>query len=362
VSTSSDISMEQLISGSPLFANLDDTGRQQLLAGGTEERFPKGTVIVKEGDPGDAFYFISRGSVEVPLVVDFGPMTPEWSEAMRRIFPVVFLLMACAKTPPPTTKTMSTEPPGAEVQTKPSPVVVKSIELPVPEAQPTHIVDPASAWSRVMSEAIDDQGRLDLDSLKADADDLETWVAYVATASPRLTPDDFDGDEDLLAFYINAYNSLVIYIAVRSGSNPSESEQFFGGVKVTVGQESMTLNDLQARARKVGDPRVHFALSNLTAGGVPLRKVRWKGSELDEQLDKAVNVALEQGKLISVDDAAKKVKVAGWLEPFAQDFNREGGSLLQFLNDYREAKLPDEYKLDYVKVDSTFTVQTPASK
>ena len=60
-----DISIEQLIAKSPLFKNLDDEGRKRLLEGGTLENYPPGTVICKEGDPGDAFFFIKTGAVEV---------------------------------------------------------------------------------------------------------------------------------------------------------------------------------------------------------------------------------------------------------------------------------------------------------
>lgn len=60
-----DLSMEQLIGKSPLFEKLDDAGRKRLLEGGTVENFAPGTVITKEGDPGDAFFFVKTGAVEV---------------------------------------------------------------------------------------------------------------------------------------------------------------------------------------------------------------------------------------------------------------------------------------------------------
>jgi CRP-like cAMP-binding protein len=60
-----DVSLDQLIAGSTLFANLDDAGRHRLLAGGTLEQFDAGMIIVKEGDPGDSFFFIKEGDVSV---------------------------------------------------------------------------------------------------------------------------------------------------------------------------------------------------------------------------------------------------------------------------------------------------------
>lgn len=60
-----DISIEQLITKSPLFENLDDPGRKRLLEGGTLENYDPGQIIMKEGEPGDSFFFVKTGAVEV---------------------------------------------------------------------------------------------------------------------------------------------------------------------------------------------------------------------------------------------------------------------------------------------------------
>lgn len=60
-----DVSMEQLIAKSPLFEKLDDAGRKRLLEGGALENYAPGAVVMKEGEPGDSFYFLKTGAVEV---------------------------------------------------------------------------------------------------------------------------------------------------------------------------------------------------------------------------------------------------------------------------------------------------------
>lgn len=57
--------IEKLIAGSHLFRSLDDAGRQALLLRGRVALFPAGTVIVREGEPGDSFFVIDQGVVEV---------------------------------------------------------------------------------------------------------------------------------------------------------------------------------------------------------------------------------------------------------------------------------------------------------
>lgn len=60
-----DVTMEQLIAKSPLFEKLDDAGRKRLLQGGTLESYAPGVAIMTEGEPGDSFYFLKTGAVEV---------------------------------------------------------------------------------------------------------------------------------------------------------------------------------------------------------------------------------------------------------------------------------------------------------
>lgn len=60
-----DLNVEQLIGKSPLFQALDDAGRTRLLEGGALENYSPGDVIMKEGEPGDSFFFLKTGAVEV---------------------------------------------------------------------------------------------------------------------------------------------------------------------------------------------------------------------------------------------------------------------------------------------------------
>ena len=65
-----DVSIEALIGKSTLFQNLDDAGRKRLLEGGSLETYNPGDTIMKEGEPGDAFFFLKTGAVEVATSKD----------------------------------------------------------------------------------------------------------------------------------------------------------------------------------------------------------------------------------------------------------------------------------------------------
>lgn len=57
--------METLIKNSHLFKSLDDEGRLRALRESSLHTFPPGTLILREGEPGDEFYLIASGNVRV---------------------------------------------------------------------------------------------------------------------------------------------------------------------------------------------------------------------------------------------------------------------------------------------------------
>ncbi len=55
----------QFLTQSPLFLNLDETERAQILIIGDIRSFTSGEVLFREGDPGDGLYLVLKGSVRI---------------------------------------------------------------------------------------------------------------------------------------------------------------------------------------------------------------------------------------------------------------------------------------------------------
>ncbi len=65
---------KKLPSGGPAFARLPEEALTSLAGRLQEERYPAGSVVVEEGDPGDRLYLISRGEAEVTTNIRGGPV------------------------------------------------------------------------------------------------------------------------------------------------------------------------------------------------------------------------------------------------------------------------------------------------
>lgn len=146
---------------------------------------------------------------------------------------------------------------------------------------------------------------------------------------------------DKLAFLCNAYNANVLFIAMMERVKPGftsviDVDGFFDRLPITVAAEPMYLNFLEnERIRPLGDPRVHAALVCAALSCPPLRIERYRGDELDRQLD-------DQCRRW-VNDTARNRIVNGKLQLseifnwYGEDFNVEPyGGVVGFLRHYAE--------------------------
>ena len=86
---------------------------------------------------------------------------------------------------------------------KPDPQFAKTAPVPFP----------FSTWDALLKKYVDDAGRVDYAALKdnfADMTTLEKVYAGVAASSPKRTPDSYPTNAAREAYYLDAYNVLVM--------------------------------------------------------------------------------------------------------------------------------------------------------
>ena len=126
-------------------------------------------------------------------------------------------------------------------------------------------------------------GGVDYRGLETDRDALDAFLDSARGATPDASPRD-----EALAFWINVYNSAVLHLVLEripGLESVMDVDGFFKGLTVEVAGESMTLNEIEARALAFGDPRVHFAVVCASQSCPDLRGEPYLASELDSQLD-----------------------------------------------------------------------------
>jgi type II secretory pathway pseudopilin PulG len=143
---------------------------------------------------------------------------------------------------------------------------------------------------------------------------LDGFVAQLATASIDKLP-----REEQLAFWLNAYNAIVLKtvsdnypIQKRSQVYPAKSiRQIPGAFERTAHRlagKSLTLDQIeQTILPPFNDPRVYFALGRGAVGSGRLRSEAFTGARLEEQLAEVASECVSRAQCITIDRTTGKV-------------------------------------------------------
>lgn len=167
-------------------------------------------------------------------------------------------------------------------------------------------------------------------------------------------------DEERLAFWINAYNALAIK-SVIDGITPVSMTgkiKFFRTTEHRVAGRSLDLQSIRDDIlRKLGDPRVHFALVPASYSAPKLRSESFRADELDRQLDGSARDFLNDKRKNRYSAVTLMAKVSTIFEEYAEDFGEDERAVLRYIAQYIDdedlaAKLKrGAYGIEYMEYD-----------
>ncbi len=202
-----------------------------------------------------------------------------------------------------------------------------------------------------------DDGLVDYAGLAAD----ERWPNYLASLA-RFSRADLPDAMSAKAFYLNAYNALVIEGVLRAaedgrfrspaelgGGREASLARFFGEQTFTLAGETVTLDQL-AGERILGDdpdPRLPAAMVRAARGGPLLSREPWPKSEaeLNLRLDTAVRLFLTDPARNRLEPKTGRVRLSAvWRDQAAAMGGAQAlrESLADYLDAERAALLRDE--------------------
>lgn len=192
--------------------------------------------------------------------------------------------------------------------------------------------------------------KVDYDAIKKDPTTLNGLIK--TTAEMNLAK---ESDQNKKAFYINAYNVVLINAIVSKYpvKSPMDIAGIFDKSKYEVAGSKMTLNDIENKMirEKYNDPRIHFVLVCGANGCPPITNFAYLPEKLDDQLDKQTKLAINNPNFIKINHASKKVEVSQIFEWYKGDFVSKKSNLIDFLNRYLEKPIEESYKVGYYTYD-----------
>ncbi len=197
-----------------------------------------------------------------------------------------------------------------------------------------------SPYARVLTASVD-RGMVDyaaITDLPETYDDLDgqlsRYLDVVARYGPESTPELFPTEDDEIAYYLNAYNAIMIRLWLDNGGRTADADDgvswltWFTLNQWKIDQRTMSLDYLEQRLMRVryDEPRIHAALVCGAIDCPPLRDEPYVGGRLDAQLDDQMHAWLtdpsDDGLQVDDEGNVRLSRIFSW---YRDDFRPTGG-------------------------------------
>jgi len=180
-------------------------------------------------------------------------------------------------------------------------------------------------WARVLGDYVKD-GLVDYDALSRSREPLERYYALLSVTGPARTGEQFNSRAQVTAYWINAYNALVLLAVMDRYPVPTMYDvsmpRLTRGYKFVVDGQAVTLADIEAELLKQsnGDVRTLLATSRAAMGSPPLGNEPMRARTLERQLAAAAARALDEPNVLRIDHGSGSILVWQLIIRRQQDF------------------------------------------
>ncbi len=214
-----------------------------------------------------------------------------------------------------------------------------------------------STYSSLLGTYVVDSGFVDYDAWMANPDDvakLQGFIDEMATYDPSGLEREAE-----LAFWINAYNAITLNEVLKR--YPLETVRpkflglpvtsFFTKKEHTVNGEAYSLDDIENNVlRKLGEPRIHFAINCASTSCPVLRPEAYRADVLSQQLDEQAVTFIGDPARNRFDAETKQASLSQIFDWFKGDFDAVGG-VPSFLSQYATGDAKTVLESDQLNIE-----------
>jgi hypothetical protein len=163
-------------------------------------------------------------------------------------------------------------------------------------------------WNEVLRRRVANNGSFDFSGLRAEPGRFNAYLSQLAQYSPENHPEYFSKSEDVLAYWINAYNALTLRQALDH--YPASPEALMGmptqQIEYPLGGRVFTLAELRERITDQNSryPSLLFALTDYTVEAPPVLPQAYEGRTISTQLNQALALTLRDEHLVRYYESA----------------------------------------------------------
>jgi hypothetical protein len=232
------------------------------------------------------------------------------------------------------------------------------------------LIQAERGYAAVLQRHVNDSGEVDFSALQADqsGSGIRALKSYVQAVA--MTPLDAAPTPDAqLAHMINAYNALSMFNVIASGIPDTHAGwakvRFFILRKFEIGGRTMSLYTFENEViRKLGEPRIHFAL-NCSAVSCPvLPRVPFTAGGLQAELERETRAFFARPQNLRIAHAERTVYFNEILKFYTEDVvPAQAPGLIAYAQRYTETAIPPDYAIAFTPYDWTVAnSQRPRAK
>lgn len=202
-------------------------------------------------------------------------------------------------------------------------------------------IDPCN-WDALLKRYVDENGNVNYAGWKqsaADVQALEAFLGHLSSANPNAQA----SQAAKLAFWINAYNAVTVHgilreyptTSIRNHTAKLIGYNIWDDLLLTVGGKPYSLNQMEHEVlRKMGEPRIHFAIVCASRSCPRLLSEAYTAEKLDAQLTANTKVFFANPGNFQYDVAGRKFQLSSILDWFGEDFGRDQAAQLRTIAPY----------------------------
>jgi Protein of unknown function, DUF547 len=202
-------------------------------------------------------------------------------------------------------------------------------------------------YATFLKKYVSNSGNVNYEKIKVNKAELEA----IADQITENRPTDKWTKNEKMAYYINVYNVFTIKSIVDN--YPVKSIKDISNVWdkkiIPQGKILYSLGEIENKIlRKMGDPRIHFAINCASYSCPKLDNEVYIADKLDKQLDAGAKEFINDKNKNQI--TTSEIKLSNIFDWYSGDFKEESGLVIEFLNKYSNIKIDKKAKtrfLDY---------------
>lgn len=198
----------------------------------------------------------------------------------------------------------------------------------------------------LLQKYVDRNGDVDYATWQSNAQDRATLLSYLQGMNSIDTSVP-SSPQSTMAFWINAYNALTIEgilqlyptQSIKDHAPNASGFNIWDDFKMPVGGAQYSLNDIEHKVlRKMGDPRIHFAIVCASKSCPQLSQRAYFRESLDQQLAYGSSLFFNTPGKFSYDLQRGQIGLSPIIQWFGEDFGRSDQERLQYLSQFMPAE------------------------